>query len=163
MAYDCYLLLDGIEGESTDSKHKNWIEVLSFNTGVDQGGSSHSGGGASTTGRANFADFTVTKYFDKSTPKLSLFCAQGEHIKSAKIEMCQATKEKNCYMRYTLSDVLVSSVRPSGSSGDDRALPVEEVTLRYHKIEWEYTPMDAAGKPMAAQKAVWDLKTNLKG
>ena len=30
MAFDCFLKLEGIPGESTDSKHKDEIEVLSF-------------------------------------------------------------------------------------------------------------------------------------
>ena len=30
-AYDAFLKIDGIPGESTDDKHKDWIEILSFN------------------------------------------------------------------------------------------------------------------------------------
>ena len=30
-AYDAFLKIDGIAGESTDDKHKDWIEILSFN------------------------------------------------------------------------------------------------------------------------------------
>ena len=36
MAFDAFLKVDGIPGESTDDKHKDWIEVLSFNHGVSQ-------------------------------------------------------------------------------------------------------------------------------
>jgi bacteriocin-like protein len=32
-AYDAFLKIDGIPGESTDDKHKDWIEILSFNHG----------------------------------------------------------------------------------------------------------------------------------
>lgn len=30
MAIDMYLKVDGVTGESNDSNHKNWIDVLSF-------------------------------------------------------------------------------------------------------------------------------------
>ena len=28
---DIYMQIDGLKGESTDSEHKDWIELLSFN------------------------------------------------------------------------------------------------------------------------------------
>ncbi len=33
MAVDYFLKIDGIAGESTDDKHKEWIDVLSFSWG----------------------------------------------------------------------------------------------------------------------------------
>jgi hypothetical protein len=35
-AYDAFLNLDGIKGESTDDKHKDWIEISSFNHNITQ-------------------------------------------------------------------------------------------------------------------------------
>ena len=34
MAFDAFLKIDGIPGESTDDKHKDWIEILSFDFGM---------------------------------------------------------------------------------------------------------------------------------
>ncbi len=36
MAFDAFLKIDGIPGESTDDKHKDWIEVLSYGVGIQQ-------------------------------------------------------------------------------------------------------------------------------
>lgn len=36
MAIDVYLQIDGIKGESTDDKHKDWIECLSVHWGIVQ-------------------------------------------------------------------------------------------------------------------------------
>ena len=36
MAFDSFILIDGIEGESTDQKHADWIEVVAFGLGVRQ-------------------------------------------------------------------------------------------------------------------------------
>jgi hypothetical protein len=35
MAFDAFLKIDGIPGESTDDKHKDWIEILSFAHGLN--------------------------------------------------------------------------------------------------------------------------------
>jgi type VI secretion system secreted protein Hcp len=55
MAFDAFLKLDGIDGESADAKYKGAIEILSFSWGVSNAGShgSGSGGGA---GKASFQD-----------------------------------------------------------------------------------------------------------
>jgi type VI secretion system secreted protein Hcp len=39
MAVDYFLELDGIDGESKDSKHQDWIELGSFSFGATQTGS----------------------------------------------------------------------------------------------------------------------------
>ena len=71
MAFDAFLKIDGVPGESTDDKHKDWIEVLSFNFGESQPSSATaSSAGGATTERVNFQDFGVVKHIDKSTPKL---------------------------------------------------------------------------------------------
>ncbi len=162
MALEFFIKLDGIDGESTDSKHKNWIEVLSYSHGVEQEGATRSGGGQSTVGRAHFSDFSIVKTIDKASPKLALVCASGQHIANVKMELCQSTKDKHPYMKYNLYDVVLSSVRPSGNKTSD-ILPLEEVSMRYAKIEWEFTPMDGAGKVGAATKANWNLKENTGG
>ncbi|MDX2147306.1 MAG: type VI secretion system tube protein Hcp [Planctomycetota bacterium] len=158
--FDCFIKIDTLPGECTDSKHKDWIEVMSFSVGVRQAGEATSAIGGLSTGRANFNNLSFTKLNDKSTPGLHKACAEGRHIKSTIMELCQAAGDKHCFMRYTLSDVLVSSVVPTGNTKAQEAKPLEEVSLNYTKINWEYTPIDQAGKPQAATKAEWDLKEN---
>ncbi|MDX9788460.1 MAG: type VI secretion system tube protein Hcp [Desulfobacterales bacterium] len=164
MAFDCFLKIDGIPGESTDDKHKDWIELLSYSHGVSQpaSGSISSGGGRSAE-RCDHEPFSVVKTLDKASPKLALFCSDGRHIKDIKVELCRAGGDKVKYMEYLMSDVIVSSVRPGGSSQGSEPLPLEEVSFAYSKIEWTYTGTDKAGKPMGDVKAYWDLKTNKGG
>jgi len=162
MAFDCFLKIDGVPGESTDDKHADWIELLSFSHGVSQPGSgSVSSGGARSAERCDHQDFSVVKSLDKASPKLNLFCCNGKHVASIKMELCRATESKQKYMEYVLSDVIVSSVRPGGSSEGGEALPLEEVSFNYGKIEWIYTETDhKTGKPAGDVKAEWDLVTN---
>jgi type VI secretion system secreted protein Hcp len=162
MAFDAFLKIDGIPGESTDDKHKDWVEILSYSHGVSQPASrARSTGGGASAERCDHADLSIVKVLDKASPKLALFCCNGTHIKTVKIELCRATGDKQKYMEYLLSDVIVSSCRPGGSAHGGEALPLEEVSFNYGKIEWTYTETDhATGKPKGDVKANWDLKAN---
>jgi len=162
MAFDAFLKISTIPGESTDDKHKDWIEVLSYHCGVSQpaSGSASTGGGRSAE-RCNHSDFSVVKVLDKATAKLFLACCKGEHIKEVKLELCRAAGDKQKYMEYKLSDVIVSSVRPGGSAQGGETLPLEEVSFNFGKIEWGYTETDhKTGKPKGDVKANWDLTAN---
>ncbi len=160
MAVDIFCKIDGIDGESTDDKHKNWIEVLSFNWGVSQPVSMASATGGRTSGRADFQDFTITKVVDKATPDLYLYCVNGKHIPKVEIECCLATGEKHCFQKFTLEDVVVSSVSPGGAADAGENKPLETVTFNYGKIRWEYTPIDHTGKKGSTIKRGWDLEAN---
>lgn len=163
MAADAYLKIDGILGESTDSEHKDWIEVNSFEGGLQQPRSvvASTAGGA-TSGRANFFDLTITKFIDQATPKLSLACADGTHIKEITLALYRASGgSKVKYMEYKLSNCIISLITPSGS--DNNTLPVETVSIDYGKIEWIYTKQKRADGSSGGQVATgWDLQTNKK-
>jgi type VI secretion system secreted protein Hcp len=163
MPFDAFLKIEEIPGESTDDKHKDQIEILSFNWGVRQqrSGSSSSAGSLSAE-RADFQEFAVVKPVDKASPLLFLACASGQHLKGATVQLCRAGGDKEPYMEYKLSDVMVTSVRPGGN-GHGEALPLEEVQFAYGKIEWKYTQTKiAGGKGSGNVAAGWDLKTNKK-
>ncbi len=162
MAFDAFLKVDGIEGESQDDKHKSWIEILSYSCGATQpvAGSRSSGGGASAE-RVNLQDFSVMKTLDKASPKLFFNCCNGKHLKEVKLELCRATGDKQKYMEYKMSDVLVSSVRPGGSAHGGETLPLEEVSFNYGKIEVIYTVTDQkTGAAKGDVKANWDAVAN---
>lgn len=165
MAFDAFLKIEGIAGESTDDKHKDWIEVLSYSHGLMQpSAGARSTAGAASAERCNHQDFSIVKVLDKASPKLALFCCNGTHIKSVKLELCRATGDKQKYMEYVLSDVIVSGVRPGGSAQGGETLPLEEVSFNYGKIEWTYTETDhQTGKPKGDVKAHWDLVANKGG
>ena len=164
MAFDSFVNVDGIPGESTDDAHADWIEILSYSSGVSQtaSGSASSGGGASSE-RADFQDFSIVKTLDKASPKLAVACADGTHIAEVVIELCRAGGDKVKYMEYKLTDCIVSSFRPGGSSQGGEALPLEEVSFNYGKIEWTYTQQKRAdGSGGGNVAAGWDLEKNVK-
>jgi type VI secretion system secreted protein Hcp len=165
MAFDGFLKIDGIPGESTDDKHKDWIEILSYSHGLSQPSTgSVSSGGARSAERCDHQDFSIVKTLDKASPQLALHCCNGKHIPKITLELCRSTGDKQLYMKYELSDSIISSVRPGGSSQGGESLPLEEVAFSYGKIEWIYTETDhKTGKPKGNVKTHWDLTTNKGG
>jgi type VI secretion system secreted protein Hcp len=165
MAFDAFLKVSTVPGESTDDKHKDWIEVLSYSWGVSQpSAGSRSTAGAASAERTNHQDFSIVKVLDKASVKLFLSCCKGEHIPEVKLELCRATGDKTKYMEYKMTDVLVTSMRPGGSAHGGETLPLEEVSFNYGKIELTYTETDhGTGKPKGDVKSNWDLKINKGG
>jgi len=163
MAYDAFLKIDGIDGESTDHKHSKWIEVLSFSFGVSQETSgSASSGGARTGERVDLSDFSIVKTVDAASPKLNLHCCNGKHIKSVTVEVCRATGDKQKYVEYKLDDVLITSVRIGGSAKGGESLPVEEVSFDPGKITFTYTSTDQKTGKAGGDISFWHSKVENK-
>jgi len=161
MAFDAFLYIKGIEGESTDGAHTGWIEVLSYSHGLSQPATARSAAGSAAGERCNHQDFSIVKVLDKTSPKLALWCCNGKHIPEVKLELCRATGAKQKYMEYRMEDVIVSGVRPGGSAHGGETLPLEEVSFNYGKITWAYTETDhETGASKGDVRANWDLKTN---
>ncbi|MFO7497030.1 MAG: type VI secretion system tube protein Hcp [Desulfobacterales bacterium] len=159
MPANAFLRIDGIKGESTDDKHREWIEVLSFSWGCSQqAGASQVGSGGRSSGRADFADLTIVKPLDAATPLLFKACATGEHIKEVILELCRAGGDKLKWMEYKMSDVTVSSVAVSGGGGGD---PTESVSFNYGRIQQTYVKQKRAdGTGGGSVLAGWDLQAN---
>ena len=154
-AVDYFLKIDGIDGESQDAKHKNEIDLESFSWGATQGGTMAFGGGGGA-GKVQMQDFHFVMRVNKASPKLFLACANGEHIKKAVLTCRKAGKEQQEYMKFTFSDLLVSSYQTGGSGGD--VVPMEQISLNYAKIEVEYKEQKPDGTLGGAVKAGYDLK-----
>ena len=87
MSVDCFLKIDGIQGESTDAKHKGEIMVLCWSWSETQAMSPAAAGG---TSKVSMQDFHFSKAVDTASPKLMLACPSGQHIKDAVLS-CRKT------------------------------------------------------------------------
>ncbi len=152
-----FLAIDGIQGESTDASHPNTIEIESWSFGETLSSTTSSSGGAGA-GKVSMQDIHfVTKTVDKSSPKLLLAGANGEHIKDATLYVRKAGSSTD-YLKITLSDILVSSYQTGGSSSSD--VPTESFSLNFAKIEYSYTGVDAQGNSLPAINSGWDILAN---
>lgn len=155
---DFYVKIAGIDGESKDSKHTGWIDVLSFNYGVSQSSSNFTGGGAGV-GKASFDALTFLHYADKSTPNLMQYCASGKHIGMVEVSCCKVGDGSQEYMRITMNDCIITHAGPSGSTDDARVK--ETVGISYAKIKVEVKEQNADGSMGAAVTGTWDVKQNM--
>lgn len=158
-AVDYFMKIEGIKGESADSKHKDEIDVLSWSWGQTQQGA-HSAGGGGGAGKVVMQDLSFTKRVDKASAPLLLACASGQHIKSVDLVCRKAGKDQQEYLKVKLSDVLISSYQTGGSQGE--LVPIDQISLNFSKIEMEYKAQKADGTLDAPTKAGWDMKANVK-
>jgi len=162
MAFDSFIKIDGIPGESSDDKHKDWIEVLSFDHMMDQPASATaSSTGGATAERVNHGTFNFAHSLDKASAKLYEACCTGKHIKEVTLELCRAGGDKVKYMEIKLEQVLVSQVSLNGASEGDSGFPSETISLSYGKIKWTYTQQKRQdGTGGGNVSAGWDLTAN---
>ena len=156
-AIDYFLKIDGIAGESLDSKHKGEIDVESWSWGESNPVPHSAGGGAA--GKVQMQDLQVTANLSKASPQLMLACATGKHFKSAVLTGRRSGAAQHEFLTFSLSDVLVTAYQTGGS---EAALPVDAVSLNFAKIQIEYKELQADGKLGASTKAGWDAKQNKK-
>lgn len=157
---DMFLKLDGVDGESADHKHKGEIDLVSFSLGASQPVSSATGGG-SGAGKVHMHDLELTHKVDKSSPKLMLACATGQHIKQGVLSVRKAGGEQQDFIILTLTDILVSSVNATGREGTT-AVPHESFSLNFSKIVFDYKEQKADGSMGGTVTAGWDVKANKK-
>jgi type VI secretion system secreted protein Hcp len=160
MAFDSFLKIDGIPGESTDDGHKDWIELVSFSHNMEQpvSGTASSVGGA-TSERINHGFFDVVHLYDKASPKIADACCTGRHIKEITIDVCRAGDGKQKYAQIKLEQAVICKVSLIGGSLED--FPSEALSFSYGKITWKYFQQDrASGKEIGQVAAGWDLTTN---
>jgi type VI secretion system secreted protein Hcp len=158
---DYFLKIDGIQGESQDKTHKNEIEIESFSWGANQTGTASHGGGMGA-GRVQMQDFHFVMRVNKSSPKIMLACANGEHIKNATLVCRKAGKEQQEYLKVTFTDLLVSSYNTNGSGASD-VIPMDQISLNFTKVEVEYKEQKPDGTLGGAIKAFYDMKQQIHG
>jgi type VI secretion system secreted protein Hcp len=160
MAADYYLQLDGIKGESADSKHNGWIECTSINWSITQPKSATaSTGGGHTAERAELSEITIAKLVDLASPILAQTCAAGKTIPKAKLEFQRAdgNGEPIKYFEVELENVLIAHVAPNFAGGGQ---PMENLGLKFSKVRWRYMVQKISGGTGGATVGGWDMAAN---
>jgi type VI secretion system secreted protein Hcp len=155
-AVDYFLKIEGIQGESLDAKHRGEIELESFSWGEEGTGSRARGAGAGA-GKVQIEDLHVVMKANKASPLLLLACAAGQHHKQAALTARRAGKSQLDFLVYRLTDVRVSSYRTVGTVD---AVPTDQVSLGFSRIEVELRSQKPDGSLDAPVKAGWDVKAN---
>jgi type VI secretion system secreted protein Hcp len=156
-AFDTFLKVDGITGQNGLAE---FVEISSFSLGVSNSTTIGSATGGAGAGKAKFDDVHITKPVDASTPKLFQAVATGKHIPTVVLSLRKEGGAEPTFETITLTDVFVTSFQQEGVSTD--ALPTEQVTFAYGKIEFAFTPPrgKGAGAPVVVS---WDITQNKGG
>jgi type VI secretion system secreted protein Hcp len=150
-----------IPGTSTLSKYEKQIELLSFSHGVAMQITGDISNTERTSGKPNHQDFTVTKYLDQSSPRINEACCKGEVFNS--VEVMVGRNDRGAVLKlikYTLKNVVLSSVSIGGGGGDK---PVETVTMNYNHITWDFHHQSTDDAEHGHVESKWDLAKNING
>lgn len=157
MAVDMFLTIDDIKGESQDSACKEQIEIISWNWGLSQAGSAHSGTGGGS-GKVSARDISFIKMTDRSTPQLMKLCCSGKHFAKAVLTVRKAGEKPLNYLTLELFDGLVSSVAISAGKRSERVS--ETVSLNFASYKYTYTPQNKDGSGGGSIPAQWSIAKN---
>lgn len=155
MAVDYFLKLDGIQGESSDDKHKNEIQLLSFSWGASNV-SSVAGTGGSGAGKVDLSDFSAMTYFDKSTPKFFKSVTTGQHIPTGTLSAIKSGADGKPYLKIDFKELFVTSLQISASS----EIPSVSLSFSYNEIKIDYSVQDEKGNLASIGPVGWNVKTN---
>jgi type VI secretion system secreted protein Hcp len=152
-AVDMFLQADGpgLQGESQSDKYKDAIDVLAFSWGA-----SSPGAGA----KANFQDFSMTKYIDRTSPTLLTNLATGRVIARAKFTVVKGGESQAPFLRYCFTGLRLTSISNAGSGGEDRL--TENISFSYATIVEAYQRQLADGSLAPAVFGGWDLVNKLQ-
>ena len=136
MAFDAFLKLDGIPGESHDDKHKNEIDVISFSLGVTR---------QNERQRPRIKDFQIVKYIDAASPLLFDAACEGRVIEQALFSLRSAGGKGGAeFYKIYFENVVVTNIQPGGSTSGDAA-PMEQLALDFDSARIEYRPQNPDG------------------
>ena len=156
-----YMKVPGVDGAVTASGYEKWIPLDSMQFGVGRHIDMTVGDTTNReSSRPSFSEITVSKLSDDSSAGLFNESILNSGAKKIEIALCRTNNDKiEEYMKYTLTDALISSF--SMSSGGD--LPSESISISYVHLEVSYTTRDAKGGVSGPVRVAYDLSTGTKG
>jgi type VI secretion system secreted protein Hcp len=163
---DAYLRFQDpeIKGDSEDKDHAGWIQVSSWEWGLEMKlTTAKSTGGARTAGQVQQRSFTFDKPMDKTTFDLYKHMCKGTHFKKVTLEVMRAIGEgmnhKMTFCTYELESVVIEDLSLSG--GDDA--PTETLKLNPGVVKYVYSHVDPKDPRGAKQEKFpfgWDFIAN---
>ncbi|MDX2343456.1 MAG: type VI secretion system tube protein Hcp [Acidimicrobiia bacterium] len=130
---------DGVDGESTDASHDNWIDVLSLDWGVHKPGTGSSGQ-SRRRGSAIIEDLVIAIEYEKASPKILEKCLRGEILPKLEVEFtANLGGDRVTYLRYVMKNVAITSYDINASGNEDDGLPVVLISNSFEEITVTYT------------------------
>jgi type VI secretion system secreted protein Hcp len=158
MSTDAFLKLGDLKGESVVKGFEDQIQVLSWNWGMSQAGTTHRGTGGGA-GKVDVQDMSISKTADTASPNLAMACCTGKHFPEATLTVRKAGETPLDFLVITMTDVIITSVSEGGAYGAEEV--DEQVSLNFAKFKYSYQPQDNKGaKAGGAVEIEYDIAKN---
>jgi len=155
MSSDYLLVIEGIKGESNDSKHPYAIEVESFSFGASNPGPYRHG--RTDAGIAQLREFRFRTQVSAASSELMIACLSGRAFHKAQLFCRKQGETQQDYFVVTLTYFLISSYDCTGSTGSNN-LPIEEFAIHYGEVQFAYKAQREDGSLAAPMTAGWNVK-----
>ena len=126
MAFDAFLKIAGIQGESADGT----IPIESFSWGVTGPREAQTGSGL---GKPVFTDLTIVKLVDSTSPKLLQLAVDGKFLPAVQLT-CRKAGGQQEFAFYKITGVLIALLRDAGNRHGGE-FPTEEVSFNFHNLD----------------------------
>ena len=97
-------------------------------------------------------DFFITKYIDKSSPKLFEFLVTGAVIDTCQVVIVSISEELREIIKFEMEELIVSSYYQTGGPG----YPMETVSFYWTRIRITYTEYSPQGAPQGTVSVIYD-------
>ncbi len=155
MAY-IFMKIDNITGESQDTNHKEWIELLSVSQGIMAASTVGTGGGAGG-GKPSVSAVTIVTEIGKHTAEFKKAVLAGTHFPKIEIHCCKPTgdaSQSQVYEKIVIERAYFEN--NSGSTGGPQG--TESLTVNGEKFTWEYSGQDGSGALTTSGEFGYDSK-----
>jgi len=148
-----FLKFDGIVGESQDTKHDGWSDLLSFGYSLEREPSSGAGGQ-----QLKINDIVCVKELDKASPLLAQALLTGQTMPKVTIDSTKivgdGSEQSFLTVELTKVQLVTNKVNVKSDIGEVSA---EELSFNYETIKVTYTSFDSAGRPTGTVEYEWDV------
>jgi type VI secretion system secreted protein Hcp len=156
-AWDAYLTVEGVSGESQRKGHEGEIELISFDFGGANPSSIGIGKGGGT-GTVNLSSFNFMKKTDAASAELFQHMCTGKHFPSAVLTMYKSAGDEALdYLLFEFEEVYVDNINWSGSEGGD-GIPMESVSVSFGKVTMTYNEQNPDGTKAGSHVGSWDVR-----
>jgi type VI secretion system secreted protein Hcp len=151
-----FLYLTNIQGESQDHSHRGEIEIHDFDWGMDNAASFRLKEDDAAK-QTQTEHLTVHKKFDRASPTLMNYCANGRHIDEA-VLTCRknAGDDQVAYLKIFLTGVKVNSVKWTPRGEDHGGIP-ETIDLSFFWFKIVYETQIQDGSLAGKTEFEWDV------
>lgn len=153
---------DGIDGESEDSTHEGWIEILA----IDWGMHIPDGDAKGKENRDPVVDeLTLTMKYEASSARVQEMLLNRETIRGLSIDHTKTRADgETTYLQYELEDIIITSVSLAGVSSDEEAgRPSVKVKNSFGlvNVTYVYFVEDDNGNPRE-RRIEWDYDVQVR-